>query len=290
MTSGSCGSTTAPRSPARSVIIATGVSYRRLDVPELEHLQGRGVFYGAAVAEAPSMGGKSVVVVGGGNSAGQAAIHLADFATQVTMLVRGPELAASMSDYLIRQLDEAPNVEVRLHSAVSGGGGDGYLDHLVIRDLADGSDERIDADGLFLLIGSQPHTDGSTNVGTRRVGLRGHRHRAVVDRAVRHAPSDAPGDERPGRPGGGRRATRARSSGSRRRSVKAPSPSSCCTTTCRRFAIVSDPEVGGPRLLHAVDADPADRGRRSWSSSPASSCSCSLCAPTATSRGRSRRR
>jgi thioredoxin reductase (NADPH) len=142
----------------RSVIIATGVSYRRLDVPELEQLQGRGVFYGAAVAEATSMAGKSVVVVGGGNSAGQAAIHLADFARQVTMLVRGPELAASMSDYLIRQLDEAPNVEVRLQSAVSGGGGDGYLDHLVIRHLADGSDERIDADGLFLLIGSQPHT------------------------------------------------------------------------------------------------------------------------------------
>jgi thioredoxin reductase (NADPH) len=142
----------------RSVIIATGVSYRRLDVPELEQLQGRGVFYGAAVAEAPSMAGKSVVVVGGGNSAGQAAIHLADFASHVTMLVRGPALAASMSDYLIRQLDEAPNVDVRLESAVSGGGGDGHLDHLLIRNLADGTDERVDADGLFLLIGSQPHT------------------------------------------------------------------------------------------------------------------------------------
>jgi thioredoxin reductase (NADPH) len=142
----------------RAVIIATGVSYRRLDLPELEELQGRGVFYGAAVAEAPSMTGKSVVVVGGGNSAGQAAMHLADFASQVTMLVRGPALAASMSDYLIRQLDEAPNVEVRLESAVAGGGGDGHLDHLVIRHLPDGTDERVEADGLFLLIGSQPHT------------------------------------------------------------------------------------------------------------------------------------
>jgi thioredoxin reductase (NADPH) len=148
----------------RSVIVATGVSYRRLDIPELERLQGRGVFYGAAVAEAPSMAGKSVVVVGGGNSAGQAAIHLADFASHVTMLVRGPVLSSSMSDYLIRQLDEAPNVEVRLESAVSGGGGDGHLDHLLIRHLSDGTDERVDVDGLFLLIGSQPHTgwlDGS---------------------------------------------------------------------------------------------------------------------------------
>jgi thioredoxin reductase (NADPH) len=143
---------------ARSVVIATGVSYRRLEVSSLETLLGRGVFYGAAVVEAPSMSGRSVYVVGGGNSAGQAALHLAKFAGAVTVLVRGHELASSMSEYLIRQLDDAPNVDVRLRRAVVGGGGDGFLDHLVIRDLDSDEDERVAADGLFLLIGSQPHT------------------------------------------------------------------------------------------------------------------------------------
>lgn len=144
---------------ASAVIIATGVTYRRLDVAGADALSGRGVFYGAAVAEGPSMAGGSVFVVGGGNSAGQAAIHLAGHALHVTLLVRGSTLAASMSDYLVRQLDEAPNVEVRLRSAVARVGGDGYLDHLVVADLDHGSEERLDADGLFLLIGSQPHTD-----------------------------------------------------------------------------------------------------------------------------------
>ena len=95
----------------RSVVVATGVDYRRLDVPELEALVGRGVFYGAAVSEAPSMTGQQVYVVGGGNSAGQAALHLARYARQVTLLVRGPSLAASMSDYLIAQLEATRNVD-----------------------------------------------------------------------------------------------------------------------------------------------------------------------------------
>ena len=142
-----------------AVIVATGVTYRLLDVDELEPLVGRGVFYGAAVAEAPSMMGRAAVVVGGGNSAGQAALHLADFAASVTVLVRSDGLAASMSEYLIRQLEEAPNIEVRLCSSVVGGGGEGCLQHLIVHDGATGRDERIDADGLFLLIGSQPHTD-----------------------------------------------------------------------------------------------------------------------------------
>jgi thioredoxin reductase (NADPH) len=143
----------------RAVIIATGVTYRLLEVDELEQLVGRGVFYGAAVAEAPSMVDRHVVVVGGGNSAGQAALHLADYASSVTVLVRGDGLAVSMSDYLIRQLDEAPNVDVQLHAEVVGGGGEGRLQRLVIRDRHSGEDTEVDADGLFLLIGSQPHTD-----------------------------------------------------------------------------------------------------------------------------------
>ena len=106
---------------SRSVVIATGVDYRRLDVPELESLVGRGVYYGAAVSEAPSMTGEEVYVVGGGNSAGQAALHLARYARQVTLLVRGPSLAASMSDYLIAQLEATRNVSIRYHAAVLGG-------------------------------------------------------------------------------------------------------------------------------------------------------------------------
>ena len=125
------------------------------------------------------------------------------------MLVRGPELAASMSDYLIRQLDEAPNVEVRLHSAVSGGGGDGYLDHLVIRDLADGSDERIDADGLFLLIGSQPHTAWLDDTLERdEWGFVVTGTELSSTERYDDAPSVAPGDECPRCAGGGRRAAR----------------------------------------------------------------------------------
>ncbi len=143
---------------AASVIVATGVAYRRLDVPDLEARQGRGVFYGAAVAEAPAARGERVYVVGGGNSAGQAAVHLARFADHVTVLVRAPTLATSMSEYLVRQLEGIPNVAVRYHAEVVGGGGDAVLDHLVIRDRATGADERVDADKLFLLIGSEPHT------------------------------------------------------------------------------------------------------------------------------------
>jgi len=104
---------------ARTVIIATGVAYRRLGIPALQDLQGRGVFYGAAASEAPAMRGRSVFVAGGGNSAGQTALHLARWAGHVTILVRASSLAASMSDYLIRQVDATPNVDVCYH--VQGG-------------------------------------------------------------------------------------------------------------------------------------------------------------------------
>ena len=97
---------------ARTVIIATGVTYRRLGIPALEDLQGRGVFYGAAASEAPAMRGQTVFVAGAGNSAGQAALHLAKWASRVTVLVRAGSLADSMSDYLIREIGSAPNVDV----------------------------------------------------------------------------------------------------------------------------------------------------------------------------------
>jgi thioredoxin reductase (NADPH) len=143
----------------RGVVVATGVDYRRLGVPELEALVGRGVFYGAAVSEAPSMTGEQVFVVGGGNSAGQAALHLARYARQVTLLVRGPSLAASMSDYLVAQLEATRNVTIRYRTAVLGGREvDSCLATLTVGDPAGGDTEELEAGGLFVLIGSVPRT------------------------------------------------------------------------------------------------------------------------------------
>jgi thioredoxin reductase (NADPH) len=112
---------------SRAVIIATGMSYRRLEVPELESLLGAGVFYGAATVEAPAMAGKRAFVVGGGNSAGQAALHLSKYAEEITILVRADSLAASMSAYLIREIGSAANVTVHTGVEVIGGGGDGRV-------------------------------------------------------------------------------------------------------------------------------------------------------------------
>jgi len=144
---------------ARTVIIASGAAYQRLGIPALEDLQGRGVFYGAAVSEAPAMRGRRVFVAGGGNSAGQAALHLAKWAKKVTILVRAPSLAASMSDYLIREIGAAPNIDVRYRVQVAGGTGSGYLHSLVLEDTAAGARQTIPADALFILIGAQPRTE-----------------------------------------------------------------------------------------------------------------------------------
>jgi thioredoxin reductase (NADPH) len=144
---------------SRAVIIATGMSYRRLRIAELESLAGTGVFYGASTIEAQAVAGKPVFVVGGGNSAGQAALHLAKYAEQVTLLVRSRSLAASMSDYLTREIDNTANVHVRYRSEVVGGGGDGRLEHLLIQDRDSGRAESLPAAGLFILIGAEPFTD-----------------------------------------------------------------------------------------------------------------------------------
>ena len=143
----------------RTVIITTGATYRRLGVPTLEALQGRGVFYTAGVSEAPTMRGRKVFVIGGGNSAGQAAMHLAKWAERVTILVRGESLADSMSDYLMREIDAAPNVDVRYHVQVVDGAGTDHLESLVLEDRLTGARENTPADGLFVLIGSQPRTE-----------------------------------------------------------------------------------------------------------------------------------
>ncbi|SFF57347.1 NAD(P)/FAD-dependent oxidoreductase [Blastococcus tunisiensis] len=143
---------------ARSVVVATGAAWRRIGVPELEQLAGRGVFYGAAVSEAPAMRGRHVFVVGGGNSAGQAAVHLSRYADRVTVLIRRATLSATMSDYLIRELDALPTVDVRPRVEVVGGTGSDFLETLTLRDLDTGA-ESVEAGVLFILIGSEPRTD-----------------------------------------------------------------------------------------------------------------------------------
>ena len=144
---------------ARAVILATGVRYRRLGIPELEALNGAGVYYGGPASEAAAMSGRDVFVVGGANSAGQAALHLASYARHVTVVVRATSLDVGMSAYLVRQVKATSNIDIRLQTEVIGGGGDGVLEHLVLRDSARQIEEAVPADGLFVMIGAQPHTE-----------------------------------------------------------------------------------------------------------------------------------
>jgi thioredoxin reductase (NADPH) len=142
---------------SRTVVLAAGASWRRLGVPEVDAFSGRGVFYGAPVSEAAAMRGRRVFLVGGGNSAGQAAVHLARYADRVTVLVRRSTLVETMSDYLVKQVEAVPNIDVRYRSQVVGGEGSDFLERLVVRDLDTG--EQTSEEGvLFLLIGSEPRT------------------------------------------------------------------------------------------------------------------------------------
>jgi thioredoxin reductase (NADPH) len=142
---------------ARSVIIAVGATYRRLGIAALDELIGAGVFYGAAGVEAPAMAGEHVYVVGGANSAGQAALHLARFAHRVTLLVRGSSLAAGMSDYLVRQVAATSNLDVRLHTRIVDGRGDSRLQALTLEDIPTGQRDEVAAAAVFVLIGAEPH-------------------------------------------------------------------------------------------------------------------------------------
>jgi len=105
------------------------------------------------------MSGQDVYVVGGANSAGQAALHMARYARHLTLVVRAPSLATGMSHYLVRQLEATPNVEIRVGTEIVGGGGDGWLTHLVLRDRATNAEETVPADGLYPSIGARPHTE-----------------------------------------------------------------------------------------------------------------------------------
>jgi thioredoxin reductase (NADPH) len=143
---------------ASSVIVASGVSYHQLDTPGFPELTGAGIYYGAAMTEARACAEQNIVVIGGANSAGQAAVYFSGYATHVTMLVRGPSLEKSMSHYLIEQIAALPNIEVRTgSSATAAEGEDGHLRRLRF-DGPDG-EETLDADACFVFIGASPRTD-----------------------------------------------------------------------------------------------------------------------------------
>jgi thioredoxin reductase (NADPH) len=144
--------------PGRTVVIATGVSYRTLDLPSLEPLNGVGLYYGAAISEAPALVGHEVFVVGGGNSAGQAAVHLAKFASRVTILVRSETLAQSMSDYLVTEIDGTDNIYVKYGVEVVGGAGGSRLESIDVCHRTSGAVETLPTAALFVLIGAEPCT------------------------------------------------------------------------------------------------------------------------------------
>lgn len=142
-----------------ALLIATGVQYRTLDVPGVEKLTGAGVYYGAAMTEAISCAGDDVYIVGGANSAGQAAMYFSRYARQVVLLVRGAGLASSMSKYLIDEIADQPNIVVRSHTQVVEAIGETHLEGLVIANGTTGERETVPAKALFIFIGAQPYTD-----------------------------------------------------------------------------------------------------------------------------------
>jgi thioredoxin reductase (NADPH) len=144
---------------AHSVVIASGVQWRRLDIPGVEELTGAGVYYGAATTEAMSCQDEDVYIVGGANSAGQAAVHFSGFAKSVTMLVRADSLSKSMSHYLVERIKEIPNIVVMPHSEVVKAEGNGHLEKILIRNHDTKETEERAARALFIFIGAEPHTE-----------------------------------------------------------------------------------------------------------------------------------
>ena len=152
--------------PSRAMLVASGVDWRRLEVPGIDELLGSGVYYGAGPSEAVTCIGCRVTIVGGGNSAGQAAIRFSRYASQVTLLVRGSSLEASMSQYLISQLKDLGNVDVRTNTEVVGLEADTHLRALMVS--SGGTVSRLSTDALFVCIGGVPRTQGAANVGVAR--------------------------------------------------------------------------------------------------------------------------
>jgi thioredoxin reductase (NADPH) len=192
------------RVDAHAVILATGVSYRQLAAPGVEELTGRGVYYGSTLTETDSCAGQEVFIVGGANSAGQAAVYLSRHARAVTMLVRGASLERSMSYYLIKQIADIPSITVRTCTDVVAADGDDHLESLTLRDSATGTTQVVKAQLLFVFIGAAPRTDWLDGVVARDargfvlagpdLGADGHRPAGwVPDRAPYHLETSVPG-------------------------------------------------------------------------------------------------
>ncbi|GHO82299.1 FAD-dependent oxidoreductase [Dictyobacter formicarum] len=141
-----------------ALVLATGVSYRTLAVPDLDRLTGSGVYYGAAMTEAAACQGRQVFVVGGANSAGQAALYFADYAQHVTLLVRGASLEESMSSYLLQEIALRDNITVETHTEVASCFGEEHLEHLRLRENTTGTERLVEAAALFIFIGATPST------------------------------------------------------------------------------------------------------------------------------------
>jgi len=189
---------------AHAVILATGVSYRQLAAPGLGDMTGRGVFYGSALTEAVNCKDQDIYIVGGANSAGQAAVYLARHAKSVTILVRGPSLQRSMSHYLIQQIDDIPGISVRTCTEVIEAHGDDHLESITLRDTSTGTTETVDAQWVFLFIGAAPLTDWLDGVVVRDekgfvvagpdLSVEGDRPRGwELDRAPYHLETSVPG-------------------------------------------------------------------------------------------------
>lgn len=144
---------------ARTLIVTTGVSYRRLEAPGTGDFTGRGTYYGATASEAIQCRGDDVYLVGAANSAGQAALNLAVHARTVVLLVRGAGLEASMSRYLVDRIEATHNIEVRTRTEIARGGGDGHLERITLRDRDTGEEEEVETSWVFVFIGAVPRTD-----------------------------------------------------------------------------------------------------------------------------------
>jgi thioredoxin reductase (NADPH) len=144
---------------ARAVLVSTGVSYRRLDAPGSAALTGRGIYYGASASDAAQCKDDDVLIVGAANSAGQAALNLAQYAKRVVLVVRGGSLEEGMSLYLVARINATANIEVRLRTEVTEARGDGHLEAVTLTDRQAGTDEDVAVNWLFVFIGASPHTD-----------------------------------------------------------------------------------------------------------------------------------
>ena len=142
-----------------ALLVATGVSYRKLGAPGVERLTGAGVYYGASLTEAFSYKDEDVYIVGGANSAGQAAMFFSDHARRVVVVYRGDSLRKSMSEYLVKQVEGRENIEVRLNSSVVEADGENHLEKIIIKNSTSGETETVPTQALFILIGAVPHTD-----------------------------------------------------------------------------------------------------------------------------------